>query len=517
MKLALPSPEPSAAPAPRPFRPAAAEWIAMAFVLAAGAWLRFRDLAHMQFGLDAVHMLRMAERMAQGEIALTGIPSSKGVMNPPLAIWLLWALRAFLRAPESFAAATAAGSLAAIAGTWVLARRWLSPEVALAAAALFAVGTWPVLYSRFLWQQNFIPPMSVALLACVWEWTAAKRAWALFGAIALAALIGQLHMIGLAAFATIAVAGWMARAPFARAPIAAGAAFTIAIYAPFAWAVTHGHFATRQGAHGFFVDYAGSPFFAWYSQLSHSWLSFDLDTVLDAFAERATPLLRLAFAVVPPLAALLALAGLAACAPAVRRERVAADPVRGTLFVWSVLPVVALALAGIRSYPHYVIPTYPAPWLLIALGLERIAAWRPSPRLRIAAAAALAFCLVFEATYVRCVEEWIATDRDRSFFHFGPTLADERAVAAAIGRPLAVADAPAASAPPKITETIAWLAEQRPEPATPMRWLVLDLGDAPLSDAGAEALVRRGGRRIGPVWICPWPSAETSAAVGSAP
>ena len=61
----------------------------LAIVLLA-AYLRLNHLEWTEFKLDEAHLSQLAYDMARhGQIPLTGIGSSVGVVNPPLAAWLL--------------------------------------------------------------------------------------------------------------------------------------------------------------------------------------------------------------------------------------------------------------------------------------------------------------------------------------------------------------------------------------------------------------------------------------------
>lgn len=461
----------------------------------------------MQFTPDAVKILLDADRMRDtGALALTSNESSKGIMQPPLSVWLVWAFRLVWRSPEAVAAGTGVANLFAIVCCWISVRRWFGPRVALTSAAFFAVGTWAVLYSRYIWQPDLVPPFSGALLWALWEWTAARRPWALCVALTLAACVGQVHLLGVAAFGVIVVAGWLSDAPLEWRPFAAGVLSAAALYAPFAFAIAVGHGTGSKGGHGLFASFTGRPLWALYGAPTHGWISFLLPGIGDAFRERAPSMLRAGFDLVPPLAAVFAIAGYVSLFRGVRDPRrfvAPDDAVRRTLLAWITVPTLGLLVAGIRGAPHYVALLYPAPFVLVAIGAE-IA----FTRARAVTLVVVCFLLVFEATHVRAMQEWIATDRDRADWalDYGPSLADQREL---VGR---MRDAggigPMSSAPggshPVIAGNLLWLASEDGMGAGDRRWLVVDRGESEISDDAAAVLVARGGRRIGPLWVCPW-------------
>lgn len=505
------------------------EWAAIGGITLVAGWLRLRGIEHAPFGRDAVHMIEMADRLLGGEAILVGIPTSKGMRNPPLSIWMIAVLRATVGTPLRMAMATAVLNVLAVAGTWWVARRRWGSGVGLAAAAMFAVSAWAVLYSRAIWQQDFIPPLAVGALGALLAWTVDRKPWALAVALVLAGAVSQLHLTGFAWFAVIAALAVAVRPPLKAAPIATGLGACALLYAPFVYAALLGEVAAPGGKRGpsaLFVDFVGTPVRVALGSATHGGISFDLPTAAEALAARLPAAVTLGFAVVPWIAAALVVIGLSRVFPR-RRDvrktddlllfRVGGDPAAITLAVWTVLPVAAMVAVGLSTHPHYAIILFPAVWILGALGAASAAGRFAMRRIRPArAAAALVSALVaLEGGYVLALQQWIAVDPRRPG-GYGPTLAHQLDAARWIAEDVGGADAVVAAVPfPERSgaaaprESIAWLVAEMDRSGgstslPPVRYVVLDEADATLSPEASAVLQARGMRRFGPLLVTRW-------------
>src|SRR5512136_3297753 len=178
----------------------ALEIFAVSLVLLLAAYLRLNHLDWTEFKQDEANLSQIAYTMAHtGVIPLHGIGSSTGMMNPPAGVWLLAIPYAASGSPIVATAFLAGLNVLAVACCYAMARSWLKSwsddyvPGALAAALLFAVAPWAIVYARKLWANDFLP-----LFVVGWAWTGwltfvRKKPWWL---IAHAALLGaciQLH------------------------------------------------------------------------------------------------------------------------------------------------------------------------------------------------------------------------------------------------------------------------------------------------------------------------------------
>ena len=176
------------------------EIIAVTLVLLLAAYLRLNHLEWTEFKLDEAHLSQIALDMARhGEIPLTGIGSSVGIVNPPLAAWLLAIPYAVSSSPIVATGFIALLNVVAVALCYGLSRRMFAPLgerawlAALIAALLFAVAPWAVIHSRKVWAQDLLPPFVLLYVWFGYRALVQRKAWSLIGhGVALAALI-QIH------------------------------------------------------------------------------------------------------------------------------------------------------------------------------------------------------------------------------------------------------------------------------------------------------------------------------------
>jgi hypothetical protein len=218
----------------------ALEIIAVSLVLLLAAYLRLNHLEWTEFKLDEAHLSQIAFDMARhGVIPLTGIGSSVGIVNPPLAAWLLAIPYALSSSPIVATAFIALLNVVAVALCYGLSRRMFAPLgdrawlAALIATLLFAVAPWAVIHSRKVWAQDLLPPFVLLYVWFGYRAFAQCKAWSLIGhGVALAAMI-QIHYSALWLIPVSFV--WLIA--FARrlrfAPLVVTALIGAAAFAPF--------------------------------------------------------------------------------------------------------------------------------------------------------------------------------------------------------------------------------------------------------------------------------------------
>ena len=133
-------------------------------ILAVGAWLRLRHLGLAEYHDDQAIALRIAHDILHGDVRTVGLTSSSGASNPPLYVYIVAVVVAIHGGVLFATASVAVLSLVAIALAYVVVRRRFGRAVALTTAALFATGPWAVVFGRHLWQQDYLPLVTVSLL-----------------------------------------------------------------------------------------------------------------------------------------------------------------------------------------------------------------------------------------------------------------------------------------------------------------------------------------------------------------
>jgi len=373
-------------------------WLA----LVVGGWLRLFALDRTLWLDDQVQLLDMARTaILRGMIPTTGIPSSVGFLNSPISIYLLLPIAAFTSNPLPQTIALALWNVIGVAICYVAALRGFGRRVAAWSVLFFAVCPASVWYSRFLWQQNFIAPLlglwALTLFAAV---KTTGRRWFVAHIILLLACI-LLHPTVAYLIPITLIALWLSPHRPKRAEYALAALGVLLLLLPtLIWELQSGwsDLLVLASSAQRSVRYDGE-------------VAVALFNVLGAPAPQTlgagTPFNRLMplFSVLTALTvALFAVGWLrlnwrlwrglraawrpAPSRPATWRGRVAwagafADGVRSNetwrlsfvLWLWVIIPPIAMIRHSITIFPHYLIVLYPGIFIVIGLGAEGIISW----------------------------------------------------------------------------------------------------------------------------------------------
>lgn len=169
------------------------------FCLVIGAALRFSFPADIEYKGDQQYTVAALESYRSGgHVPALGMMSSAGIRNPGLSVWvfLLLGKLSGARDPIQLARAVAALNVAALGVLIFMVRRVVDEAEREAwgwAAALFAVNTFNVVFSRIIWAQSTVPFFSIILL-CAWFYRDRRMGASLWGL--LSAIISQVHLAG---------------------------------------------------------------------------------------------------------------------------------------------------------------------------------------------------------------------------------------------------------------------------------------------------------------------------------
>jgi len=379
-------------------------------VVVLAAWLRLRHLGLAEYYNDQAVALRIAHDILHGDIRTVGLASSSGASNPPLYVYIVAAV-VWVRDGVLFATASVAVlSVVAIALAYVVVRRRFGGTVALITTALFATAPWAVLYGRHLWQQDYLPLVTVALLWSLFAVLERDRTRVALLVPVLFVIAIQLNLSAVALILPIgALIAYRARHVDWRAVIA-GAAVGVALLSP--WLAHNAKHGFRdfglivndgRGHHG---GAMGTGTIEAVRLTFHLVSAGGWSFLTGAQHPGGAPwtLGRTAGYVV---VALLVLGMVTSFVRVVRDGRhpgIDAER-RALLLVWLVgiwLSYIVSSRSGVG--PHYLIVSYPVSFLLAALGLDDAAALllRRSAVISLAvtaavAAAFVAFTLSFQA------------------------------------------------------------------------------------------------------------------------
>lgn len=185
------------------------DWITLAGIVLLAALLRLSLPGTSPFASDEARVSLLALEMAQAGIPVTqGISSSVGARNLPASIYAF--VPPFLLSTDPVLAVLYVGLLnvLAIAGVWWLVRRTWGASAALVAALYLTLSPFQVFYSRSIWAQNLLLPLTVAWLLAVMRAIQThldnrRRLYQIL-AIALTGITPQIHLAGVALLPALA-------------------------------------------------------------------------------------------------------------------------------------------------------------------------------------------------------------------------------------------------------------------------------------------------------------------------
>lgn len=383
--------------------------VAFVAVLVLGGFLRTWRLDTSEFLMDGAGTAMLGRAVIDlHSLPITGTNSSIGSFAPPFPVYA-YILPLVLGGPELGTLFTGLYCTAAIAVTYWLCRRYLNPTIGLIAALLFAVSWGPNTYGRYIWQPNLQTPLVVWLVVLLFAGVAGRGKGWLAWALPVWALLLQAHPVT-AALGPLLVAAWLLAPQTVRwRDVIIGSAAFAALFVPTVVFELTSHFfdlqAYRRVAANVpvisgavfrqFFSISGLPSVGpWASAPGYHALSIAWDGALFC------GLLYVAARVLRPLGQAITLASGAAGwrtrvhvaltwmrAPAQTRWRV--DLV---LLAWPSLILLAQVRHSSTVAIHYVIATYPAQYITLAVLLHDAARWaiRTHSRARLAALSGVA-------------------------------------------------------------------------------------------------------------------------------
>ena len=181
-------------------------WELYLLVLVAG-FLRFYQLNTTEFDQDQAILFRMAhDAISHGLLPVTSNTASIGISNPAGVIYLFMLPALLNPSPLGGAILVAICSLIAILLTYFFTRRYYGRFAGIVAALLYATAFKPLIYARFIWQPNLMPPFVVLFLFALFAGVVERRKGWLFPALLLLGILYQMHAITVLLAIPLAVA-----------------------------------------------------------------------------------------------------------------------------------------------------------------------------------------------------------------------------------------------------------------------------------------------------------------------
>jgi len=383
-----------------------ATWEVYAIVLIA-AFLRLFHIEVTDFDYDQANIFRMAYgALHHGWLVATANGASIPILNPPAIIYLLMLPAALSANPLWAAVMVAVSAVAAVLLTYIFVRRYFGRLAGTFASLLFATAGRAVFYSRFSWQQNFIPFFLMLFLFALFAGVVERRKGWLFPAILLLGLLYQLHATTSLLVAPLLVALCLSPDTVRWRDLVYSILSLLVLYFPYLLWEFSVHFAdvqvlvaqSRLPSHidgsafnyylYYFSPYAtpftyGEPFtntrsvlYAFYPLLS--WLRPLLTMLIIVAAVTASVQVFWA-----PRSFWSEQALSAGSATIGKRlytwwQQLRETPYRCALLIlltWQVIPLLSLSRHSVPIYPHYLIVLMPGQYMLIGILLAQTVEW----------------------------------------------------------------------------------------------------------------------------------------------
>jgi hypothetical protein len=347
-------------------------------LLALAAALRLYQLDGIDVRFDEASAPQQALAIARGQLQAVAYHSGSVVNHPPLYLYLLALPYLFTRDFLAIAAYRQLLDVAAVALTWLLARRFFNPRVAFVAALLFAIAPWAIQLSRKL---GIVTP---PLFTVIWLWGVCmlllkrdSRGFALTGfglALCLGTHLSSVYLIPVTA--AVVLLGWRTltwRSALAGAlPLLALALTYLGQDAargyPNLRALTVGNAASSAAsANGGILDNLALRMALWTTGGAHV---SDLTSIAYPVWITQAPEFLTHIDTLQMTLVLLSLGALALAAWRQRRSEHARFYI--ALVVWQVLPVLIQMCGAQAAQVHYSMPLWPGAWLAVAIVVDKV-------------------------------------------------------------------------------------------------------------------------------------------------
>ena len=170
-------------------------------------FLHFAYVQTFEFDDDQASLLRMAyDGLHYGLIPAVSNVASIGTVHLSGTIFLFMIPELFTPNPLAANIFVAICTTIAIFLAYFFVNRYYGRVAAIAATLLYATATRPLLYARFIWQPNLMPPFVILFMFALFEGVVMRRKGWLFPALVLYGLLYQMHPTALLLAAPMCVA-----------------------------------------------------------------------------------------------------------------------------------------------------------------------------------------------------------------------------------------------------------------------------------------------------------------------
>lgn len=221
-------------------------WFLAAVIFLFAAVFRLPYLQYAEFkGDEALNLLLATRPLFHHAFPPASQASSAGILNFPLLNYLLFPIVIFTIYPPTISFVIALLNVFTIVGFFLLFKKYHGTLLAFLTSSILAFSPWAILYSRKIWAQDFLLPLSLPFFFSLYKIIEGKKKyWFLFGLSSM--LLLQLHQLGiLIPFGLFIGLLWKKHIPqwkFLLGGIAIGLIPTI----PYFWYAAQLHFSIFQ-------------------------------------------------------------------------------------------------------------------------------------------------------------------------------------------------------------------------------------------------------------------------------
>ncbi|MGZ4314629.1 MAG: hypothetical protein ACXVRK_01780 [Gaiellaceae bacterium] len=338
--------------------------VVFCIVLVAAA-ARFYRLDLMEFKGDeagvyrlALHALGYSEPGVGRFFPTEGIPSSVGIPNTPLFVYLVALPVAVVRSPLAPVGLIAAANVVAVWLCYLAGARIWSRVTGLIGCALFAVSPWAIIFSRKLWEQDLLPIVGGLFLLELHALLVQRRERAVATLVVLAAVGVQLHFSavvlgGLALYALI-----RARSVVTVRSLLVGLGVAAVLWVPF---------LALHGGSLLHPQTASVP-----PTIAHRFLHAVHLMAAIGGADGLSTLISWQPPAAQAVSLLIAVGTFVGLTLAVRDGRGEMRTVRGMALAWYLTPLLLLTVPRTNAYIHYFIVLFPLPFIGLGYLISRM-------------------------------------------------------------------------------------------------------------------------------------------------
>ncbi len=342
--------------------------LTLLLILAIAALTRLTSPGIVEFLHDEAMLSLLAlDFVDGGAIPTTGIPSSVGIPNPPISVYIMALPYAITNNPLVATMFIAVLNVIGVGLLWSLARRSIGRMAALLAAMIYALNPWAILYSRKIWAQNFHTPfVLLGLMLGLYGFVEGKR-WAQVLTLPVLILAFQIHFAAWALLPLYAWFLWVGRKHIRRKAFATSIVLAALALLPYAVGV----YETAQENPDLFTDE--------FKATGEDGLSLNADgltfmtrlatgrEVETWSAPQQQAELREAVGIGTTIWYSLIVLIVIGAATLIRQHHRLAT----LIMLWALLPLIIFTPTWTEVFPHYFIASIPATALLAGVG----AAW----------------------------------------------------------------------------------------------------------------------------------------------